>query len=71
MITVNLLRENIHRTCFDTNHSKFYLDPPLRVMKNKSQQKAPHGPKKHPQSKGNPKGKKKSTLIVGKKMLAN
>ena len=50
MITVNLLRENIHRTCFDANHSKFYLDPPLRVMKNKSQQKAPHGPKKHLQT---------------------
>ena len=36
MMTINLLREDIRRTCFDTNHSKFYLDPSRRVMKNKT-----------------------------------
>ena len=30
--TIKLLEENIGRTLFDINHSKIFLDPPLRVM---------------------------------------
>ena len=30
--TIKLLEENIGRTLFDINHSKFFFDPPLRVM---------------------------------------
>ena len=30
--TIKLLEENIGRTLFDTNHSKFLYDPPPRVM---------------------------------------
>ena len=29
---IKLLEENIGRTLFDTNHSKFLYDPPPRVM---------------------------------------
>ena len=30
------LRENIGKTLFDINHSKIFLDPPLRIMKIKT-----------------------------------
>ena len=33
--TVKLLEENIGRTLFDINCSKFFLDPSLRVIKKK------------------------------------
>ena len=34
--TINLLQENIGRTLFDINHSSVFSDPPLRVMKTKT-----------------------------------
>ena len=34
--TIKLLEENIGRTLFDINHSKFFLDPPPRVMEIKT-----------------------------------
>ena len=34
--TIKLLEENIGRTHFDINHSKFVFDPPPRVMKIKT-----------------------------------
>ena len=30
--TIKLLEENLGRTLFDINHSKFFFDPPPRVM---------------------------------------
>ena len=36
--TVKLLEENIGRILFDINHSNIFLDPPLRVPKNKNKQ---------------------------------
>ena len=30
--TIKLLEENIGRTLFDINHTKFFFDPPCRVM---------------------------------------
>ena len=34
--TIKLLEENIGRTLFDINHSKIFLDPPLRVIEIKT-----------------------------------
>ena len=34
--TIKLLEENIGRTLFDINHSKFFFDPPPRVMEIKT-----------------------------------
>ena len=34
--TIKLLEENIGRTLFDINHSSVFCDPPLRVMKIKT-----------------------------------
>ena len=30
---LKLLEENVGKTLFDINHSKFFFDPPPRVMK--------------------------------------
>ena len=34
--TIKLLEENIRRTLFEINHSKFFFDPPPRVMEIKT-----------------------------------
>ena len=68
-----MLEEYFRRTHFATNCIKYFLHALLRIIENKpeitKQQRKPTGPnlsQQHLHSKGNPKGKTKTNLRIGK-----
>ena len=62
---IKLLQENISKTLFDTNCSKIFFDPPLRVMKITKINKWDLIKQKLLHSKGNCKRHEKTTIRMG------